>query len=632
MYANLKITHNMKFNSSLFAIAMLLSTALVWHGCEADVDLKNLDSSIDTDATIAMPIGSIKATINDFVGNGSWGISIDSLDNKGVLLFRDTISIARNFHTVELSQHISSTLLKMNVYDQLDSLSIIQDGKIIGMGVPIELEFPLTLKLKGINNDESTQRLDSAMIRNASFISNINQLGGMPLDWDWIDKVTLTMGDAFYRAGGNVLDIYTRGDGYGYGHNIPVNVDAFSINLMKNPNPSVPEQYSGNVIDSCSFKVTMQITVPAGEVVVIPPSSSFEYKLDVQFIDYDAIWGMFQPSSDMADANEISLSDTWGLWKLFESARLPFSEPKIDMEVTTHIAGALVMHGDYLYVRDSNGEQINATFDGKPYLEKHFTEGEYLGLDSEIGDSATMHVLFDKDPARGHIDQLFSLQPDYLGYKFSVDFDRYKTPQIRITNNTSIRIDAACELPFIFNEGVKVAYSDTIDNIDLSRLHIDSLISNIPELVDTIENASLTLALQIENSIPLQLKGSFACLDEYGNIILDPKTSEPWLITNQDTLLIPAPDHTFNYNTSTWDVTPQWITETITITKEEFDLLSRVSKIVFYAAFDDESLSHAYKTGQFNVKLTEHQTLCVKIGIGADIEAILNLGTLTGKE
>ena len=37
----------MKFNSSLFAIAMLLSTALVWHGCEADVDLKNLDSSID---------------------------------------------------------------------------------------------------------------------------------------------------------------------------------------------------------------------------------------------------------------------------------------------------------------------------------------------------------------------------------------------------------------------------------------------------------------------------------------------------------------------------------------------------------------------------------------------------------
>ena len=72
--------------------------------------------------------------------------------------------------------------------------------------------------------------------------------------------------------------------------------------------------------------------------------------------------------------------------------------------------------------------------------------------------------------------------------------------------------------------------------------------------------------------------------------------------------------------------------EIVQVKKEEFDLLSRVSKIVFYAAFDDESLSHAYKTGQFNVKLTEHQTLCVKIGLGADIEAILNLGTLTGKE
>lgn len=621
----------MRFNHFVITTAIVLGLAFVWHGCEADIDLNNVDTSVEVDANVALPLGSVSATIGDFFGNGNGSIYIDSLENRGVLAFRDTFHVARNFHQIDLKQHISKTSLQMNVYEKLDGLSLLQDGKITGLGVTIPLEFPLTLKLNGINNDQDYQRLDSALIKNANFTSRISQLGNLPLEWEWIDQVTLTLGDAFHRKDGRTLTIYERGNGYGYNQDIPITVDEFSLNLMKNSSPSAPEQYSNNVIDSCDLKVTMYVTIPMGEVVTIPSNAGFQYNLDVQFIDYHAIWGMFKPSDDMFDDNEITLAEEWSSWKLFQSAKLPFADPSIDMNVTTQIAGALVMTGEYLYVSDKDGNKVNATFDGSESLYKYFNKNEYLGLDSEIGDSATMHILFDKDPARGRIDRLFTVQPDKLGYKFSIDFNRQETPQIRITENTSINIAAACDMPFIFNEGVEIAFSDTIANIDLSMVELDSLFASA-KLLDTIEEATLKLALQIENSIPLQFKGSFVCLDEYDNVIIDSATNAPWLITNQDTIVIPAPEHVFNPITATWNVTPAQMTEAIEFTKDELSYLEKTKKIIFYAAFDDESLSHAYKTGQFNVKLTEHQTLCVKIGIGADIEAILNLGILTGKE
>lgn len=622
----------MKRNFSILPMALALGLAMVWHGCEADVDLNNIDLSVKADADVAVPVGSMRATIGDFVGDGTWGIFVDSMENKGVLVFRDTFSISRNFHKIDISQYIGKADLKMNVYDKLADKGFLQDGKVTGTGVAIPLEFPFSLKLDGINNDESYQRLDSALIKNANFISKLGKLGGLPLEWEWIDKVTLTLGNAFHRQAGKEIVVYTKGDNYNFNQNIPINVDEFSINLMKNTKPTSWEGYSNNVIDSCDVNITMYINIPKGKVVNVPSTAAFQYYLTTQFIDYHAVWGMFKPSHQMSDEQEISLSEEWDAWKLFEAARLPFSDPKVDMKVTTEIAGALVMHGEYLYVKDNTGKQVNATFDGKESLYKYFSPNEYLGLDSKIGESATMHILFDKDPQRGHIDRLFTVQPENLGYKFSIDFNRQETPQIRIPNNTSIRIDAECDLPFKFNEGVKVAYSDTIKGIDLSVVQLDSLMQYVPELVDTIEEAKLTLALQFENSIPLQFKGSFECLDENNQAIIDPATGKPFQIIEPDTLVIPAPDCTFNQSALAWSVTPAEMVKTIEVEKDDLNTIAQIKKIVFHAALDDESLDYAYKQGYFNVKLTPYEGLRVKIGVGVSAEAVLNLKSLIEPE
>jgi hypothetical protein len=614
----------MKKLFTILSLAGILT--MLWQGCEANVDLNNIDTSVKVQANVATPIGSMKATIGDFVGDGTWGIFIDTVKNHGVLTFKDTFSIARDFHNLDLSKYISNTTLKMNVYDKLEGQPYFINGQIMGNDQPIVLTFPMTLKLTSINNNQSHQRIDSALINDASFISNITNIGGLPLKWEWIEKVELKLGENFYRPAGNIVTVYTKGNGYGYNQDIRVSVDEFSLNLMKNKKPQSWQQYTNNVIDTCQFEVRMHIVVPSSAgIIQIPPTASFQYKLGVQFIDYEAVWGMFEPSSDMATEAEDNIADAWKPWNDISKLRLPFAEPSVDMLVTTQIAGAMIMEGDYLYTKNAQGETAYATFDKdetKYSLYKYFTKNEYLPLSSPIGASATMHVLFDKDPERGHIDKLFAIRPDKIGYKFSVRFNEQETPQIRISNNTSIKLDAICNLPMIFNEGVELAYSDTITGIDLSTLELDSILSGV-EIIDTLEEASAKLVIKIENSIPLQFKGVLTCLDENNNVIINPKTNEPFLITENDTIVIGAPKYEFINHV--WQGETLECAEIVNVDREDLETIKRIKSIAYYVSLDDESLAYAYEQGLFNVKLTEDNHLRIKLAVGANVEGILNL-------
>ncbi len=610
----------MKRLFTMFCMVSTIGLTMLWNGCTADVDLDNIDTSVDVEANVATPIGSMTATIDDFVGDGTWGIFIDSDKHRGVITFRDTFSIARDFHKLDLSKYISRTQLKMNIYNQVG-------GNIQGNGKQIELKYPLTLKLKGINQDIDAQRIDSALIKNASFTSKITSVGNSPIKWEWIDKVEINLDTTnFYRPAGNVVTVYQKGNGYGYNQDIPVNIDEFYINLMKNKNPQSWKDYINNVTDSCTFDITVFVTVPTSAgTASIPSTAAFQYDLGVQFIDYHAVWGMFEPSKDMSGEAVEAIATYWSPWNTLQDLRLPFAEPSVDMQVTTQVAGAMIMEGDYLFTENEEGERVYATFDdeGKTNLKEDFYN-KYLPLDSEIGDSVTMHALFDKDPKRGHIDRLFAIRPDKIGYKFAVKFDEQETPQIRLTNNTSIKLDAVCNLPMILNEGVSLGYTDKITGIDLSMLDLDSLLKDV-EMIDTLEEASAKLVIKFENSIPLQFKGMLKCLDENDSVIIDPKTAQPLLLTENDTILIAAPEFKENEQTHNWDPTPLESVEVINVDREDLETLRQIKTIEFHAWMDDESLDGAYEKGMNNIQLKDNNYLKVKIAVGANVEGVLNL-------
>lgn len=614
----------MKRLFTMFCMVSTIGLTMLWNGCTADVDLDNIDTSVDVEANVATPIGSMTATIDDFVGDGTWGIFIDTVNHEGVITFRDTFSIARDFHKLDLSKYISRTQLKLNIYEPLDKAGLMNNNQITGNGVQIPLTFPLTLKLKGINQNTDAQRIDSALIKNASFTSKLTAIGGSPIQWEWIDKVTLDLGDRCYRPEGNVVTVYNKNkDTYGYTQDIPTNIDEFSINLMKNKEPQKWSEYSNNVVDSCTFNVTIYLTIPTSAgALQVPSTAAFQYDLGVQFIDYHAVWGMFEPSKDMSGEAVEAIATYWSPWNTLQDLRLPFAEPSVDMLVTTQVAGAMIMEGDYLYTENEQGEKAYATFDGNHSLYKFFNKNEYLPLDSPIGTEKTMHILFDKDPSRGHIDQLFAIRPDQIGYKFAVKFNEQETPQIRLTKNTSIKIDAVCNLPMILNEGVSLGYSDKIKGIDLSMLDLDSLLKDV-EMIDTLEEASAKLVITFENSIPLQFKGVLTCLDENDNVIIDPKTELPLLLTENDTILIAAPE--FTKEGHDWNITPLESVEVINVDREDLETLRQIKTIEFHAWMDDESLAEAYDNGLNNIQLKDDNYLKVKIAVGANVEGVLNL-------
>lgn len=618
--------HFKSLHASLLAVVLgaLLSS------CHSDLDFGNIDPKAEVELGLALPVGSVYASIGDFFGAGAGNFYVDSLKNKGVITWKDTFNIARNFHQVDLAKYISEKQLNLNVYEKIDAAVMIGSNKrIIGTGDPVTLDFDMPLKLKGINHPDSLdkERLDSALIETASFSSIINT-NNLPLEWEWIDQVTLDLGDQIRRPAGNTMVVYDKNrDNYGYNRNIPTAVDNFTINLMaKN---AAGQYVVGQVIDSCNFVIHFTFTVPEGRQVDIPENAGFKYKLGVQFIDYKAIWGRFIRSKDMYDESEINLSDTWGALDFISRSNLPFADPKIDMFIVTQVAGALKVDGDYLYAEDINGTKRYATFkygtETKQDFHRQFQSHEYLDpITSAIGDSTTnMMIPFDKDPERGHIDILFQNMPQRLGYKFNLDFNYQMTPQIRITPNTSIRIEAICQLPMIFNEGLKVVYEDTIKDIDISKYSIDSLLNNV-KIIDTLKATDVNAVLHAKNQIPVDLKVYFRCLDEAGQIIMDPEdNTKPLLLFPEDTVKLQAP--TYVKESGNWvPKTPGETTILANLSQAELNLFPKIKQIAYYAQIDDQSLQEAYSKGLENIRLTDDQGLTVKLGLSASVDAILD--------
>ena len=618
--------HFKSLHASLLAVVFgaLLSS------CHSDLDFGNIDPKAEVELGLALPVGSVYASIGDFFGAGVGNFYVDSLNNKGVITWKDTFTIARNFHQVDLAKYISEKQLNLNVYEKIDAAVMIGSNKrIIGTGDPVTLDFDMPLKLKGINHPDSLdkERLDSALIETASFNSIINT-NNLPLEWEWIDQVTLDLGDQIRRPAGNTMVVYDKNrDNYGYNRNIPTAVDKFTINLMaKN---AAGQYVVGQVIDSCNFVIHFTFTVPAGRQVDIPEDAGFKYKLGVQFIDYKAIWGRFIRSKDMYDESVIELSETWGALDFISRSNLPFADPKIDMFIVTQVAGALKVDGDYLYAEDVNGTKRYATFkygtETKQDFHRQFQSHEYLDpITSAIGDSTTnMMIPFDKDPERGHIDILFQNMPQRLGYKFNLDFNYQMTPQIRITPNTSIRIEAICQLPMIFNEGLKVVYEDTIKDIDISKYSIDSLLNNV-KIIDTLKATDVNAVLHAKNQIPVDLKVYFRCLDAAGQIIMDPEdNTKPLLLFPEDTVKLQAP--TYVKESGNWvPKKPGETTILANLSKAELNLFPKIKQIAYYAQIDDQSLQEAYSKGLENIRLTDDQGLTVKLGLSASVDAILD--------
>ena len=600
--------------------------------CHSKIDLGNVEPQAEVAVGLALPVGTIRIGMTDLLPKSD-NMYIDSLDNKGVITWKASYPIERNYHNLKLESYVPGTHIDLKVYDKLGGLPIFDNGKITTpatVDVPISLDFDLALKLNGLNNKDSLNnaRLDSALIKMASFASTIKTQNGLPLEWDWIDSVVLDLGDRINRPNKRMM-VYQKGNPQfaecdDFGKKVETNVDNFSIVLMKDPNPRKYEDYIGNVVDSCNFNIKFDFTIPRGTTLIIPKEAGFRYDLDVQFLTYEAVWGMFKPSKDMSAEEIQDLSSSWGELDFLTKSSMPFAAPRIKVDITTQIAGAMRIDSAYIFSVDQSNQRTYAQF-GKNKKEIVTRDLEnWLPLKSQIGDSTTMFVTFDSTSDGGRINRLFRNIPKKIGYCFNVRFYQPKTPQIRITPNTAVKVNAQATLPMIFDKGLYIKYTDTLD-MKLSQYSIDSLTAN-SKVVDSISATEITLFLKAQNEIPVDMKAAFRCYDENDSIIKDPSDpTKPFLLFPKDTIRIVAPTLAFD-GTSWVRQAPGETSIVARMTKKKLNVMPKIKYILYDVIIDDESLQSNYDKGQFNVKLTNEDKLGINIGLTAQIDAILNLG------
>lgn len=622
-------------NKHYFLGALTLLLIGLMSGCKADIDLQEIDTKAELGMGFAIPMGSMSATIGDFLGNGQVkGIYVG--DDK-LLYYRDTFDISRRFHDVDLASKITDYGPKhFNVYDKLKEKGYLDPvGKIAVEGTPITLNFEFWVKLKDINKDVNDERLDSASIINAVFTSNVGQTN-LPLRQEWVNSVTMDLGPEFHRPAGKTIGICGAGE-FQYDKDVPITVDRFVLDMMKSHNPGGWYDYKTNVKDSCKLTLNFTFTVPTGAGVVVPSDATYDYRLKVKFVDYEAIWGFFRPSADMRDASSIVLEDEWSTWKSFKKATLPFHDPKVNVMIGHTITGIMNVHGQYIYAKNvEKNDSIFAYFNPErteiKRYESFFRPGQFLPLTSTIGDSIHNKVLFDKDTYRGQIDKMFVIRPDVLGYKFFIDFDSVQTPQIRILPDTRIKVEADLWAPFSFNEGVEANFVDTTKDVNIAKYSLDSLVADV-DVIDTIKTSNVKVVLHVENRIPLSIRGTVRFYDENMNVIMDPKNpSKPLSVSPVDTLYINAPQYTFSQGTSSISEPGESI-YTLDVEKKHFDTLTKIKHIRYFVELDGKDLKDEYKADpNFLIKLTSEDKLKMNIGITTNVDAIFDFNKKDNKK
>lgn len=628
----------MKKSCTHFLVACIALGSLFLNSCiEKDVDLTNIDGTTSVQTSLALPVGSMQFKFSDFIGENA--IPQLSIDDKGRYVYTDTMYTSGDYHPVDLSALITHANDRWNIneekqqiFTQLEtnfpgleqtlkmvipgftgynSIDTIPIKKIIttlaAFGYPIDrlafdLEFPIEIDLSQLNNDFNYQRVDSILVDVAHFTS-IFKIENFDLQWENIKGIELVLSDNF-RGIGPVVPLPIKDKNF-Y-QPLPLDMQDFHLVLMKDPQA---ESSGDNIVDSLSLKIRFKIELD--QDLAIDGDRYIGYDFEVDLIDYSAMYGYFAAYNLMRDTqHQTPLTGLWAGWEWFENWLLPVSEPIVHAEVEHSLGLPMVAHLDYLYVESKDGERRDATFDEvKQEKSKIIHIPSQIAMDDPLEKRAHTHLQLDYTDTLGNIDTLFTITPHTLSYSFSVASDSTSDiKQYRITDNTDINLTTTIRIPFAFNEGVQLSYSDTLSEIAISEFSLDSLLQSLP-----IEEDSLALTLKlymvVENGIPFEVACNFMFLDENNDVVTLSRMTDSVATLKLDYPTVIASKVT----------EPSINHISLELDDDDFDLLASVRSIVFTATLGNNMDA---------VELNPDITVNVKLGVAADVKAIIDLSEL----
>ena len=634
----------MKKKFFLFIITVAVLSGIL-PCCKADVDLSNVDARADVAMGLALPVGSMRITLGDILGNVETSDSANQestlyYDEKGVLSLHSAYDYERTFDPVDFGQ-VAQANTQLKVYEpimqKLNEWGIPTMGNTIPtlpFNITVPIDYGTELELDVINSDPGDSRLDSAYITKAYLAATLSNME-LPIQWDWVDSVVLKFGKEFRLNGSQEYLLYAKERDFSttnqFGDELPIDLQSFTLDLVKDKDQPAG---ASNVTNKTNVGIHIVINIPKGnEPIELKETSSIDYAMRVRLIEYDAVWGMYQPTEDLTVEDEFVLSDMLAGLDMLGSINVPFAKPVIDVALTTNIGGAMYLKGN-IWAVDTNGGKKYATF-GTPtntivVLPTDLRENKnYLPIDAPLDAIHTIQGMrFDYTDANGNLDQLFTDFPSAIGYRFAASFDSIECGQIRLRNNTKVQMHADFNFPFTFNEGTEISYADTMQNFTLGKTIHEAMHSN-NGFLDSIRSGELKLLLSVRNEIPMQLQGVLRCLDANGQVITR-EDGTPYTISENDTIIFTAPS--FQKVDDQWQlVSPGAKDEWISISDKDLALLAKAESLYIEFILTDqcESLQSLFEQySDFEISLNKHDAMKIQLGICAKADAVLNLNTM----
>lgn len=597
---------------------LICLAALVMYSCKADVDIAKIDDpTVKLGFGAALPVGEVTATLGDFLPDDLTEMDVVSIREDGVMCFHMTDSMGVSLDDIDLMEYMNQSASASCILgDQpviQEAMTAIPGGFFVLTGkpdgTPYEISFDIGLSLKDLQSN-TDQRFDSALITKAVFMSKITQQDLAGLTFDKIESIDLILPAEMHRAAGQVISANL--DGKDYGDDIPLVIDNFTLDLVKDHNAPLG---GTNMVDSVTMTIKIKIFLEyLTDVVTIKPTSGFEYSFSITQFDYTALFGYFNPSAlSTSQKLEMDFSEMLPIWSSIGNFCLPFSDPRMDFKMKLWGIGApIAVSIDHLTAEDRNThEKKSASFDGKPskdyVLENVIRPTD--ALDKVVENSFSLS----KDVSEGQIDQLFTIQPEKLEAEYKVKIlDDPEFPQLRLTKSAGVDIKMDIDLPFMFNEGLDLSLTDTLQNVNISEFSLDSLLANV-EVIDSVDVKMLKLVLVVKNTLPFSMILSLNPVDGDGN-------SVDLGIPDLKNLVIPAPS---DYDSETKTFAEPGVKEVVVgITNETMKKLPKIANILFTVGLKDPGTNPAEL---YPVRFEKSSQLMFKIAVAANVDAYLRV-------
>lgn len=566
----------MKKRFNELSLVVLLACALA--GCDAGVDLNNIDPSVKAEMGLALPVGEFSVTLGDLIPTDEGMLSVNE---NGVYQLSAGFDFSQTIDDIDVSQYAATKEETLFISESLNLPAIVGP-------LTLPLEFELKMGMEGVNQTLQDERIDSMRLTSATLEASIDQNFG--LSASHIQKAELILSDDFHRAAGNTIDLpFTS-------FNTPTNIvlDNFSINFLEDPTLPAGDD---NVKDTITLTLRLTLNVAAGETITLNSNSKFTVNVSVRIDDYEAIYGRLVSNTEVGIQDCLELSEMWEGFSNLQNFHLNLYDPTIAFDLTTSLGTPIRFHLTELKSENQDGTEVRyAQFNGSNEYEVSLPN--YVKVTDSYDQTATNTIVFNRE--NGNIGRLFEISPSRFCYNLGfIPEARNGSDQQRIVKGRNFfQASLKMNMPFAFDEGSSLSYADTAE-VDFSTLSFE----DVPVLDSIIIN-QLHLALGLQNTLPFDVEVSFAFLD----------ANKQNLDSLADTIQLAGPK-TYENGVPV----PGTGVADIEVDSTTFNLLKDVRYLVYKVSAKDPS------PNTYPLELKPENGIKIKIALAADVAAYMNL-------